>query len=267
MGNYRKMKQLIQYFSIIFFTIFTMGLISCKKSTDSKGLQNVKTDSTIIINEKETVIDSTKKDPLLRDSTNKADFILPKGYKLFDKIQGDLNGDNLNDYVLITKGTDNENVVLNRFDEEVDRNRRGILIYLTGNNKTFLTTKNLNCFSSENEDGGVYFPPELAIDIENGKLYVHYGHGRYGYWKYTFRYQNSDFALIGYDSSENYGPITNRETSINFLTKKKLTKENVNQNTEKSGDEIFEDTWEDIDSKELYILSEITDFEELDVNR
>ena len=43
-----------------------------------------------------------------------------------------------------------------------------------------LATKNYDCFSSENEDGGVYFAPELDISIEKGNLYVHYGHGRYG---------------------------------------------------------------------------------------
>ncbi|MBL0686164.1 hypothetical protein JJQ60_21750 [Aquimarina mytili] len=215
----------------------------------------------------QTVAESIKQKSFSKDSINKTDFNLPKGYTLFEKIQGDLNGDDLDDYVLIIKGTDKKKIVVNRFDKKVDRNRRGVLVYLTNKDKTILSTENLNCFSSENEDGGVYFPPELSIDIKNGKLYVHYGHGRYGYWKYTFRYQSSDFALIGYDSSENYGPIINRETSINFLTKKKLIRENVNQNTEESGDEIFEDNWTDIDIKDLYRLSEIKDFDELEINR
>lgn len=171
----------------------------------------------------------------------------------------------MDDHVLIIKASEKENIVTNRFDEEVDRNRRGILVYLTNADEAVLTTKNLNCFSSENEDGGVYFPPQLSIDIEKGKLFVHYSHGRYGYWKYTFRYQNSDFELIGFDSSTNYGPIVNRETSINFLTKKKLVRENVSQNAEVSGEEIFEETWEDIEIQELYMLSEIKDFDELDM--
>lgn len=33
---------------------------------------------------------------------------------MFEKIQGDLNGDGLEDDVLIVKGTDKENIVLNR---------------------------------------------------------------------------------------------------------------------------------------------------------
>lgn len=70
---------------------------------------------------------------------------------MFDKIQGDLNGDGLENDVLIIKGTKKEHIVVNRFDVEVDRNRRGVLVYLTDKGKIFLATKNLNCFSSELE--------------------------------------------------------------------------------------------------------------------
>ena len=129
--------------------------------------------------------------------------------------------------------------------------------------EVFVITK---CFYSENEDGGVYFPPVLSISIKDNKLYFDYTHGRYGYWQYTFRYQALDFVLIGYDASENYGPIVQKVTSINFLTKKKLTRDNLNKDNEASGDENFKDTWENIDIQKLYKLSEIKDFEELDVH-
>ena len=244
-----------------------LAMISCRNSTGSTDAHNLSIDSATTETKKENGTELTEEKSRSHPSTNESDFEVPKGYTLFERIQGDLNGDGIEDHVLIIKGTEKENIVVNRFDEEVDRNRRGILVYLSDSETYFLATKNLSCFSSENEDGGVYFPPEFSISIENGKLYFHYGHGRYGYWKYTFRYQNADFELIGYDSSSNYGPIINRETSINFLTKRKLTRENVNQDTEDSGDEIFEETWEDIDIQKLYRLSEITAFDELDVTR
>ena len=192
-----------------------------------------------------------------------SDFI-PKGYALFEKYFGDLNKDGLDDCVLIIKKTDTTNIVTNRFDKKVDRNRRGIVVLFKKEKGYELADKNYSCFSSENEDGGVYFPPELWIKIENEKLYIHYGHGRYGYWKYTFRYQNSNFELIGYDSSSNRGPVTNTETSINFLTKKKLIKENTNENAE-GGDETFKETWNKIKIENLIKLSEIKDFDELDM--
>ena len=192
-----------------------------------------------------------------------SDFI-PKGYAEFEKYIGDLNKDGLKDCVLIIKKTDTANVVTNRFDKKVDRNRRGIVVLFKKEKGYKLADKNYNCFSSENEEGGVYFPPELWIKIENEKLYIHYGHSRYGYWEYTFRYQNSNFELIGYDSSSNRGPITMTETSINFLTKRKLVRENTNENAEDK-DEMFNETWNNIEIDNLIKLSEIKDFDELDM--
>jgi len=195
---------------------------------------------------------------------NQLSYFIPKGYAEFEKYFGDLNKDGLKDCVLIIKKTDTTNIVTNRFDKKVDRNRRGIIVLLKNENGYQLADKNYNCFSSENEDGGVYFPPDLWIEIKNEKLYVHYGHGRYGYWEYTFRFQNSNFELIGYESSSNRGPVTNTVTSINFLTKKKLTKENTNENPE-IRDEIFKETWNNIEIGDLIKLSEIKDFDELDM--
>ncbi|EAZ79295.1 hypothetical protein [Algoriphagus machipongonensis] len=195
---------------------------------------------------------------------NQPSNFIPKGYAEFEKYFGDLNKDGLEDCVLIIKKSDTANIVTNRFDKKVDRNRRGIVVLFKNEKGYELADKNYNCFSSENEDGGVYFPPELWIKIENEKLYIHYGHGRYGYWEYTFRYQNSNFELIGYDSSSNRGPITMTETSINFLTKRKLVKENTNENAE-GGDEIFKETWNNIEIDNLIKLSEIKDFDELDM--
>ncbi len=189
---------------------------------------------------------------------------IPKGYMEFEKYFGDLNKDGLIDCVVIIKKTDTINIVMNQFNEKVDRNRRGIIVLFKNEKGYQLADKNYDCFSSENEDGGVYFPPELWIEIKNKKLYIHFGHGRYGYWEYTFRFQNSNFELIGYHSSSNRGPVANTITSINFLTKKKLIKENTNENAE-GGDEIFKKTWYNIKIRKLIKLSEIKDFDELDM--
>lgn len=199
----------------------------------------------------------------ISQNNNPSEFI-PEGYVAFEKYFGDLNQDGKEDCVLIIKKTGISNVIINRFDKKVDRNRRGIIVLFKHTTGYQLADKNYNCFSSENEDGGVYFPPDLWIEIKNEKLHIHYGHGRYGYWNYTFRFQNSNFELIGYDSSSNYGPITNRETSINFLTKLKLIRENTNENAE-AGNEIFKETWSNIEIKNLIKLSEIKNLDELDM--
>lgn len=191
------------------------------------------------------------------------DFI-PKGYKIFQEIKGDLNKDGVEDCVVIIKGTNKENIITDEYRGKQDRNRRGIIVIFKENNNYVQAVKNYDCFSSENEDGGVYYAPELDVSIEKGKLYVHYGHGRYGYWTYTFRANNNDFELIGYDASENSGPVVNSETSINFLTKNKVTKTNTNENAE-SGDEVFEEKKEKIKIDKLIQLSEIKDFDELEI--
>lgn len=196
-------------------------------------------------------------------ANGRLDRFLPEGYKIFETEYGDLNKDGLEDVVLIIKATDEAGFGENQFGDIVDKNRRGILMLFNTGNAYELVLLNNDCFSSENEDGGVYFAPELLVDIEKGNLYIRYAHGRYGHWWYTFRFQNNDFELIGYDAAEHYGPIVNRETSINFSTQRKLVRENVNDFTEESGDEVFEETWSDILIDKLVKLSAIEDFDRL----
>ena len=76
-----------------------------------------------------------------------------------------------------------------------------------------------------------------------------------------FRLQNSDLELIGYDSSSNHGPAVLTETSINFLTKRKIVNENTNPNIDKP--EIFEKKEAKINKTKLFKLSEIEDFDSL----
>lgn len=211
-----------------------------------------------------------KKEEVVFQSAHIEDFV-PQGYVVYkeedaEDIKGDLNKDGLEDRVLIIKKTGKEGYAKNQFGKKVDKNRRGIIILFNRGKYYELALKNYDCFSSENEDGGVYFPPDMWVGIEKGNLFVHYAHGRYGYWRYTFRYQNRDFELIGYDASSNRGPVPQYETSINFLTRKKLTRDNLNKDVygDDYVDDNFVDTWEDIKSKELIRLSEIRNFDDLD---
>ena len=129
------------------------------------------------------------------DQQQITDFI-PKGYKLFEKISGDLNKDGLEDCVLIIKATRKDGFERDYEGKLIDRNRRGIIILFTEKDGYKLASKNYNCFSSENEEGGNYYAPELWVEERKGNLYLRYCHGRYGYWEYCFRYQGSDFMLI-----------------------------------------------------------------------
>ena len=185
---------------------------------------------------------------------------LPAKYVLFEAIQGDLNKDGIQDLVLIVKATDPTQWVNDEYRGKLDRNRRGIIVLLADKRKYKPILSNLSCFSSENEEGGVYFAPELWLEINKGLLNVHYGHGRYGYWNYSFRLQNQDLRLIGYDSSSNHGPYVDSETSINFLTNKKVIRKNLNEDPD--SDPKFKETWSKTKMSPIY-LSTIKDFDEL----
>lgn len=190
------------------------------------------------------------------------DFI-PKGYVLFEKITRDLNKDGLEDVALMIKATSKSGIIRDEDNRETDRNRRGIIILFRNSNGYDSGVQNLNCFSSENEDGGVYFAPELDLEIKNNKLYISYRHGRYGYWTYTFRYKLNDMQLIGYDASHHRGPVVLYEVSINFLTRKKQVRTNINEAAD-SGEEVFEETWSTLPPGKPMLLSQIADFDELD---
>lgn len=197
---------------------------------------------------------------------NPTDF-LPKGYVCMEKIYGDLNKDGNEDCVLLIKGTDKKQIITDKYRGRLDLNRRGLIVLFKKSDHYELVLKNYACFSSENEDGGVYVAPELLVGIKNGNLFTHYGHGRYGYWKFYFRFQTSDFELIGYDSAYDNelvpeGGVFNEE-SINFLSKKKFLKEVIRVNP--NGKATYKESWKKISISRLIKLSEIKDFDDLDM--
>jgi hypothetical protein len=202
-----------------------------------------------------------------------ADFI-PKGYVIhkyeggsftegWGEIKGDLNKDGIADVVLIIKGTDKNKIIVDESRGKLDKNRRGIIVLFNKGDHYELAAKNYTCFSSENEDGGVYFAPELDVNIDKGNLYIDYGHGRYGSWSYTFKHQNGNMELIGYDSYSSRGPVALQEISINFLSKKKLTRDNLNKDDDSQDHVKYQDTWEPYSIKKLIKLAEVKDFDKL----
>lgn len=247
-----------KYFFCTSAILIFLGSISCNDPKTNKV--SIKTNEIIHVEKKGTdkIIPTT-------DKTEELNTFLPKGYVVSEKIYGDLNKDGLDDCIIIIKATDKKKIIKDENGGELDRNRRGIIVLLNKNNVYELSVKNYDCFSSENEDGGAYYAPELSVEIEKANLILHYSHGTNGYWRYTFRFQNSDFKLIGYNASSNSGPIINTETSVNFLTKNRIVKENTNENAE-GDDEVFKQITTKIKRIKLIKLSEIKDFDEFEVS-
>lgn len=242
--------------NVILLSIIAITLNSCSDS--NSGTVKETTDPEIAQNET-----PQKENPEEIKPNKPADF-LPKGFRIMEEIYGDFNNDGQKDCILVIKGTDKENFVEDEYRGKLDRNRRGMIALINNNGVYELAVKNEDCFSSENEEGGVYFPPELNLEIKKGILHIVYSHGRYGYWSYKFKYKNDGFELIGYDSSDNYGPLVQTETSINFLSKKKQIRENQNQDPD--GEDDFKETWETIKINKPIQLTEIDDFDELDMS-
>ncbi|HGS5166837.1 MULTISPECIES: hypothetical protein [Vibrio harveyi group] len=186
--------------------------------------------------------------------------IVPNGHTIIEAIHGDLNGDSRDDIVLMIQGTDQNKIVTDELRGRLDLNRRGIIVALRGNDNYDVVVENDNCFFSDDEDGGVYMVPDILMSITKGNLYIDFVHGRYGYWSYNFRYQDSDLELIGYDASDNRGPRVEVVTSINYLTKKMLTKKNVNELDD--DDPIFKEMWSTFVLEHRFKLSQISDFTE-----
>ncbi|WP_407639240.1 hypothetical protein [Acinetobacter larvae] len=186
---------------------------------------------------------------------------IPQHYTLFAAVSGDLNGDGVDDMVLIVKGTDPKQWVDDQYRGRLDRNRRGLIVLLNQNGQYRPVLKNLDCFSSENEEGGVYFPPELLVEIDKGLLNIRYLHGRYGHWGYSFRLKGQDLALIGFEGSNNFGPYIRRQTSINFITQRELTRTNLNAAQDEVEPPRFAEKWSKVNYPSYY-LSKIKDFDD-----
>lgn len=255
----------MHYKNIIYLLLFPLLLWNCTNKTPVSTVEESKKYTSTT--QTKQVKRELKKEKAIHETPR---FIIPPfqlipdGYYIYDKTAGDLNKDGVMDSVFIIKKIDTNNIVINRFEDTVDRNRRGLMVFFNKNGKWEVALQNLKCFSSENEDGGVYYAPELSVYPQKGSLFINYAHGRYGYWTFNFRYDNTGFELIGYDNSYNFGPVVREVVSINYLTKKLQRKVNTNQDDEGNAP-TFKETWEDIDISKPIYLSKIKDFDNFDV--
>ena len=237
--------------------MFAVALITgCKQAKNESGKDTVPTKDTVQASVKPVAVAQMelKADP---------EEFIPDGYVLFSGCEGDLNKDGKPDVVLMIKGAEESKWVDHEYRGRLDRNRRGLIILFKRDGGYELIAENDECFSSENEDGGVYYAPELRLEINKNRLIISYLHGRYGYWSYIFRYQNNDFELIGYDGYSSRGPVTLRILEVNYSTRTCVYKENINADDDEAEEEFKVKTIK-FKRKNLIKLSEITDFDELD---
>ncbi len=239
--------------------ILNVCLWACNNNEKSVSTDKVDTSSNVIQEDDTFSKFNSFSKSIITFADSAKDFV-PSNYKLLECIYGDLNQDSSEDCILIVKATDTSKFVVDEYSGKLDRNRRGLIILFKKNHQYQLALKNLQCFYSDQEDGGVYYPPELNIEIKNCKLYIQFLHGRYGYWGYSFRYNYQNFELIGYDSESFFHTITTNITSINFITCTKIEQVNANEFCE-PGEEKFKTTKTKFRKTSIPNLSQISEFE------
>lgn len=148
------MKSNIHYF----FGALALTLSACSQTTPQK--ENKTTSDKTANAASASTTEQSENSSL---ETNPKTFI-PKGFNVFETVQGDLNNDGTQDIVYVVKNT-----LASGFEtdensgEKVDRNRRGLVIVLNKGTGYELLVSNPTCFSSENEDGGVYYMPRNCL--------------------------------------------------------------------------------------------------------
>ena len=261
--------------------VFTMGCKQAKSESFRKPNEQCRVCSNIVMarkhtfrgTRKESLKVTTSKQGLVQNSVRLATApkmelkkdpkkFVPKGYSLFQQYKGDLNKDGKPDVVLMIKGTEESKWVDDENRGRLDRNRRGLVILFKRKNGYEQILRNDTCFSSENEDGGIYDAPELELYIIKNTLHIYFAHGRYGCWNYIFRYQNNDFKLIGYNHTRCIRCVTYYNLDINFSKRTRVYEENLNADDDEK-EERFKVTKSKIRRKKLIKLSEIADIDKL----
>ena len=187
--------------------------------------------------------------------------LLSAGDEILEKITGDLNGDGIDDVVIFTKQTIHE--------DDWYGNRRGIYIAFKKGEFYELAAVMPGCFGSRGDSG------PITIEIKEGKLYIHEIFSSFVNHNWTFRYQNNNFELIGFDAYDretkfyerfNTNLMTETTASINFLTKKVVVKTVI---WEEDLNEVFneeERIW-DILLETLVKLTDIKQFDVFDIGK
>ena len=197
----------------------------------------------------------------LKDEGKSLQDIIPKDWKIIDYATGDLNQNGISDIVFAIQGTDSQKIEFNDGlgSDTIDLNPRIFGIYFgtkSGSYKqryisnNFIILKDSPTLEEPFEGFGISDAGILEI---NYRICYNAGSWYMSNHKYKFRFQDNDFFLIGYDSSELHrasGETT--EYSINFFTEKmKISKGHISKDVPDSIE------WKDFRLKKLITIRTI----------
>ena len=140
-----------------------------------------------------------------------------------------------------------------------DHGRRGfVVLFKYKSGEYYKAVEDYYCLDSGEEDGGVYFPPECYIYLdEDGKLTIAYGHGRYGGWGCSFRYIDGEFKYIIAESSESRSWIADDLSTsyINYIEGIEEQSKIINANEVDDKDFVARYIYYTYDATPTYLLS------------
>lgn len=187
---------------------------------------------------------------------------VPRGWKLYDKAEGDLDGDGRTDSVLIIQGNDPALIITKTQGlgmDYYDANPRAVVVLLQDHHGQYrLAAKSLTIIPDHSQP--TISDPYEMMRIEDGSLYLNIAFfANAGSWsmsnqQFQFRWDGKAMALIGYESNEvrrNTGEM--RQTSVNYLSRKR--KDAVG-NIEDEDDET-DWKWSDVPRSQRYTLGSI----------
>lgn len=160
--------------------------------------------------------------PAIPHHADRATGFVPKNWTLIDHESGDLNGDGKTDLVILIRMTDRKNLVPLPYStngEIFDTNPYMLVVAFAEPESGFrLAASNHRLFHRPDVPFSGDAPPDSnTLRIDRGSLVVFFEYLR-DHESFRFRWQDGNFALIGYDSGGASGSCV-ETISINFLTK------------------------------------------------
>ncbi|WP_099191579.1 hypothetical protein [Tepidibacter mesophilus] len=125
-----------------------------------------------------------------KNNINDVSDLIPKGWNILEKVEGDLNEDNINDIAVVIEGTS---------EVEDGAPNRELLIAFGNKDGTYTISTKVESAILKADEGGVWGDPFEGISIDKGSILISFYGGSNWRWygKYRFRYQDNDWYLIG----------------------------------------------------------------------
>jgi hypothetical protein len=200
--------------------------------------------------------------PTLPAQARTKDGFVPKGWAVQKESYGDLNGDGAPDLMLVLQMHDPKNVIKNSGlgPAELDTNPRMLVVAFADKatkkyslalaNHTLIPRLTMPTMDDPLEEVALV---KGTVQVSIG-LFMSAGSWSTSEAKFTFRYQDGCFKLIGYDSTETQRNTGEMSTvSVNYLTKKaKITKGSIENDKTKV-------SWKTIRTPSLLCLDAVGD--------